>query len=327
MKISSLLRCGLAALLCALTLPAFAQFNGPGIVTGTDISNVNKPTAITTDQSLLYPPTRDLQLGSGDLLTIRVFGQADYDPVVRIGSDGRALLPLIGVVSLQGLTVTTAEQLLARKFEEAGMFKDPQVTIQVTDGPNSVVTVVGEAHGVIPVLGSRRLLDVLAAAGGIPATASHVITINRPGLSDPLVVDLGTDPTHSALANIPVFAGDTIVVARIGLVYVIGAFKNPGSIPLVQNTPLTLLEATSLSGGVAFEGKYDDLRLIRTVGNERTVTKLDMKKVLYGKAPDPILQPNDIIFLPNSTLKASIGNGSLGTLLGVIGLVISIAYR
>ena len=327
MKISSLLRCGFVALLCALTLPASAQFNGPGIVTGTDISNVNKPTAITTDQALLYPPTRDLQLGPGDQLTIHVFGQTDYEPIVRIGLDGKALLPLLGVVSLQGMTVTAAEELLARKFEDAGMFREPQVTIQVTDGPNSTVTVVGETHGVIPVVGSRRLLDVLAAAGGLPPTASHVITINRPGLADPLVVDLGTDPAHSSLANIPIFAGDTIVVSRIGLVYVIGAFKTPGSVPLVQNTPLTLLEATALSGGVAFEGKYDDLRLIRTVGNERTVTKLDMKKVLYGKAPDPILQPNDIIFLPNSTLKASIGNGSLGTLLGVVGLVISIAYR
>ncbi len=324
MKFSSLLRGGLATLICALVIPASAQFNGPGILSGADI---NKPAQVTTDQALLYPPTHDLQLAAGDVLLIHVFGQADYGPTVRIGTDGKVVLPLAGVVSLEGLTISAGEELIARRLEDAGMFRKPQVTIQVTEGPSAVVTVVGEMHGVIPIAGSRRLLDVLAVAGGIPPTASHVITINRPGLTDPLVIDLGTDPAHSALANVPVFAGDTIVVARVGLVYVIGAFKAPGSIPLVQNTPLTLLEATSLSGGVAFEAKYDDLRIIRTVGNERTVAKIDMKKVLYGKAPDPILQPNDIIFLPNSALKASIGNGSLGTLLGVVGLVISIAYR
>ena len=324
MKFSSLLRWGLATLICALVIPASAQFNGPGILSGADI---NKPALVTTDQALLYPPTRDLQLAAGDVLLVHVFGQSDYGPTVRIGSDGKVVLPLAGVVSLEGLTISAGEELIARRLEDAGMFKKPQVTIQVTEGPSAVVTVVGETHGVIPIAGSRRLLDVLASAGGLPPTASHVITINRPGLADPLVIDLGTDPAHSALANIPVFAGDTIVVARVGLVYVIGSFKNPGSIPLVQNTPLTLLEATSLSGGVAFEAKYDDLRIIRTVGNERTVAKIDMKKVLYGKAPDPILQPNDIIFLPDSTLKASINNGSLGTLLGVVGLVISIAYR
>jgi polysaccharide export outer membrane protein len=324
MKISSLLRGGLALLLCTLTLPSVAQFNGPGIVSGADI---NKPTTITTDRALLYPATHDQQLGTGDLLTIHIFGQADYTPIVRIGTDGKVMLPLIGVVSLDGLTVTTAEELIARRLEDAGMFENPQVTIQVTEGPNAVITVIGEAHGTIPVQGSRRLFDVLSAAGGLPPTANHVITINRPGLYEPLVVDLGTDPAHSSLANIPVFAGDTIVISRVGVVYMIGAFKTPNSIPLVQNTPLTLLEAASLSGGPAFEAKYNDLRLIRTVGNERTVVKLDMKKVLYGQAADPILQPNDIVFLPNSTLKSSIGNGSLGTLLGVVGLVISIAYR
>jgi polysaccharide export outer membrane protein len=122
-------------------------------------------------------------------------------------------------------------------------------------------------------------------------------------------------------------AGDTVVVSRIGLVYMIGAFKAPGTIALTAYTPLTLMQATALSGGVTFEGKYDDLRIIRTIGDKRTLVKVNVRDVLYGKAPDPILQSNDIVFLPTSALKASIGNGSVGTLLGVLGLVISIAYR
>jgi polysaccharide export outer membrane protein len=117
------------------------------------------------------------------------------------------------------------------------------------------------------------------------------------------------------------------VVSRIGVVYMIGAFKTPGTIPLTPYTPLTLMQATALSGGISFEGKFDDLRVIRTIGGERTVVKLDIKKVLYGKAPDPILQPNDIVFLPSSALKASIGNGSVGTLLGIASLLISVALR
>ena len=111
------------------------------------------------------------------------------------------------------------------------------------------------------------------------------------------------------------------------MVYIIGAFKTPGTIPLTPYAPLTLMQATALSGGVAFEGKYDDLRIIRTIGDRRTVVKLDVKRVLYGKDPDPILQPNDIIFLPSSALKASIGNGSVGTLLGIASLLISVTLR
>jgi polysaccharide export outer membrane protein len=180
---------------------------------------------------------------------------------------------------------------------------------------------------VIPIIGSRRLLDVLAVAGGLPPTASHVITISRPGVAEPLVVDLGTDPLHSGLANIPIFAGDTVIISRIGVIYMLGAFKIPGTIPLTQYSPLTLMEATAISGGLNFQGKYNDVRLIRTVGDHRTVVKLDIQRILHGSDPDPILQANDIVFLPDSAFKASISNGSLGTLLGIVSLLIAVIPR
>jgi polysaccharide export outer membrane protein len=295
---------------------AHAQFSGPG-PSGT--------ATLTTDRAILFPQAHDPRLSPGDLIGIRVFEQADYNPQVRLGGDGRVLLPLIGNVELNGLTVSEAELLIARRLQQAAIYRDPQVTIQVLEGPNQVATISGEVHSVVPVIGSRRLLDVLSVAGGLPATASHVITISRPGVPEPIVIDLGTDPLRSELANIPIFSGDTIIVSRIGVVYVVGAFRQQGAIPLTQYSPLTLMQATALSGGLLFEGKYSDVRLIRTEGNRRSVVKLDVKRVLQGKDPDPILQANDIVFLPNSTLKSSINNGSLGTLLGIVGLLISVA--
>jgi polysaccharide export outer membrane protein len=103
-----------------------------------------------------------------------------------------------------------------------------------------------------------------------------------------------------------------------------GAFKASGTIPLTQFAPLTLMEATALSGGVSFQGKYSDVRLIRTVGDHRTVVKLDIQRILHGKDPDPILQANDIVFIPDSTIKASMSNGSLGTLLGIVSLLLAV---
>jgi len=319
------LRCLLGLALGLAAVPALAQFNGPGSQTGTP--EMNRPVTLTTDPALLYPATHDLLLGPGDMIAVRVFAQADYTPQVRVGTDGNALLPLIGVVHLAGLSVTQAEELIQRKLIDAGIYRDPQVTLQITEGPNAVATVVGEAHGIVPIVGTRRLLDVLTTIGGLPATASHVVTIHRPGVAEPIVVDLGSDPMRSQLADIPIFAGDTIVVARIGVVYMLGSFKSPGVIPLNTYSQLTLMQATTLSGGLAFEGKYDDLRVIRTVGNQRTVVKIDVKKVLYGKAPDPILQPNDIVFLPSNAIKASIGNGTLNTVLSITGLLVALLYR
>jgi polysaccharide export outer membrane protein len=316
----------LAALLLTLCVPAaLAQFNGPGSQTGS--LEINRPVVLTTDQAVLYPPAHEVELGPGDLLSLRVFGQSEYTPVVRVGTDGNVLLPLIGIVHLGGLTVTGAEELVQRRLVEAGIYRNPQVTVQINEGPNSVATVIGEMHGLVPIVGTRRLLDVLTSIGGLPPTASHVITVHRPGVSEPIVVDMGSDPMRSQMANVPIFPGDTIVVARIGVVYMIGSFKSPGVIQLTPYTQLTLMQATAMSGGLAFEGQYNDLRVIRTVGDKRTVVKLDVKRVLYGKDPDPILQPNDIVFLPSNAIKASIGNGSLNTLFSVVGIILALGYR
>ena len=308
----------MGALAC-LAGPGSAQFSGPGPVAGAPTT-----ATVTSDRAVLFPAAHDARLSPGDLIAVRIFEQADYAPEVRLASDGSVLLPLIGVVRLNGLTVTDGERLIAQRLEEGGYYRNPQVTIQIVEGPNQVATVSGEVHGLIPIVGSRRLLDVLSAAGGLPPTASHVITISRPGQLEPIVVDLGTDPLRSELANVPIFAGDTIIIGRIGVVYIIGAFRTPGSIALTQYSPLTLLQATALSGGITFQGKYSDLRLIRTEGNRRVVVKLDIDRVMHGKAPDPILQANDIVFLPDSTIKASVANGSLGTLLGIVSLLISV---
>jgi len=293
-----------------------------GLGTGPSGLNATANPVLTTDRALLFPPDRDLQLGFGDLITVHLFGSTDYNPVVRIGTDGQVLLPLIGLVDLHGLTITAAEELIQKRLRDAGMFKDPQITVQLVEGPSAFVTVIGDVHGVVPVTGSRRLLDILAGAGGIPPTASHIITIQRPGKKS-LVVDLGNDPEQSDLANIPVFPGDTIVVAHLGVVYIVGEFKTQGAIPLTSGAPLTLLQATALSGGPAFDAKYADLHLIRTNGTQRTVVKLDIQKVLFGKAPDPLLQSGDIIFLPTSTLKQAIQSGGLNAILSLANLAFS----
>jgi polysaccharide export outer membrane protein len=315
------LRLSTALALLFACLSATAQFSGPSLPAGTGI---NRPTTLTTDPAILFPASRDVVLGGGDIITVRVFGPGDYSPTVPIGVDGKVQLPLIGVVSLQGLTVNAAEALIAQKLVDAGMFRDPQITITLVEGPRATVSIIGEVHGIVPIVGERRLLDVLAAGGGLPSTASHVITINRPGLDQPIVVDLGSDPARSALANIPIFGGDTIITARVGVVYVLGAFKAQGVIPLTQNSPLTLLQVTSISGGPAFEGDYSDLRIIRTIGNQRTLVKVDIKKVMYGKAPDPFLQADDVVFLPTNNLKSILKSGGIGTLLGVVSLLVAL---
>jgi polysaccharide biosynthesis/export protein len=306
---------------------AEAQFSGPALgIT----AEVNPPFTITTDPAILFPAGRDPYLGIGDVLSIRIFGNPDYTPTARIDLNGTVQLPLIGNILLNDLTVHQAQDLIAQKLIAAGMFREPQVSILITESPNQVVTLLGEVHGIVPVVGQRRLFDVLAggggsgggAGGGLPPTASHIITINRYGAAEPIVIDLGTDPAKSALINIPIFPRDTIIVPRVGVVYLLGAFKTQGAIPLSQNSPMTLMKVAALAGGPGFEGKFNDLRIIRTTGTTRQVVRVNISKVINGKIPDPVLQAEDIVFLPTDPMKSVIKNGGISTLLAIVSVLI-----
>jgi polysaccharide biosynthesis/export protein len=313
-----------------------AQFSGPALGISTPI---NPPVTITTDPAILYPANRDVYLWHDDLITVRLYASSDYVTTTRVGLDGTIQLPLIGSIQVEGLTVHQTQDLIAQRLVSAGMYRDPQVSIQIVESPNQTATVIGELHGIVAIIGERRLYDVLAAVGGgggfsttattvvvggggLPTTASHVITINRPGVAQPIVVDLGTDPAKSTEANIPIFPRDTIVVPRVGVVYLLGAFKVQGAIPLSQNSPMTLMKVAALTGGSGFEGKESDLRIIRSVGTERQVVRVDLKKIINGKAPDPVLQAEDIVFLPTNPMKAAIKNGGIGTLLGIVSVLL-----
>jgi polysaccharide biosynthesis/export protein len=301
-------------LLCQCANMALAQFTGPSIASS---ASVNLPMPPTTDPAILFPASREIHLEHGDLLTVHLYGTADYAPTARVSLDGAIQLPLIGLVHVEDLTLHEAQDLIAGRLTTAGMYRDPQVSIQIIESPNQLVTITGELHAVVPIAGQKRLFDVLAAAGGLTVTSSHTITINRPGVTQPIIVDLGTNPATSALSNVPIFAQDTIVVARVGVVYLLGAFKTQGPIPLQQNSPLTLMQAAAIGGGAGFEGKSNDLRIIRTVGLERKVVTVDLKKIFNGKAPDPVLQTDDIVFLPTSAMKAAIKGGGITTALGI----------
>ncbi len=303
------------ALLVALCAPLSAQFSGPALKMPSQANQVQTP---TNDPALLQTSSGDLVIAQGDVLTVRIFGSADFVPTVKVGADGTVSLPLIGTVPVAAMTVEHAADLIAKRLVSAGMYVNPQVSVQVSSATEQFVTVGGEMHAIVPITGDRRLLDILAVAGGLPLNASHVLTIQRPGVAKPIVVDLGTDPLRSEESNIPILARDTILVSRVGLVYVIGAFAHQGAIPLDQTSPLTLIQATSLSGGRGFEGRYEDLRIIRTEGLQRKVVRVDLKRILTGRDPDPILQADDVVFLPSNIVKAALKGGGLSVLSSLI---------
>jgi polysaccharide export outer membrane protein len=82
------------------------------------------------------------------------------------------------------------------------------------------------------------------------------------------------------------------------------------------------MQVTAIGGGAGYQAKLNDLRIIRTEGLTRKEVKVDVKKVLNGTAPDPVLQADDIVLLPTSAMKAAIKGGGAGVLLGIGSLLL-----
>jgi len=112
--------------------------------------------------------------------------------------------------------------------------------------------------------------------------------------------------------NIPVHPGDIVKVTRAGIVYVVGEVKKPGGFVLRRNENITVLQALALAEGLTRTSLKSQARIIRTdqTTNKRIEIPLDLGKILASKTPDPLLQPKDIIFVPDSSAKSAFYRGA-----------------
>jgi len=247
----------------------------------------------------------DSRLGTGDLLDISVYNVPELNTKSRLGNNGDVYLPLIDYVHLAGLTVAEAQALIEKRLSDGGFVKNPHVTLNVDQSVSQGASLLGEVArpGVYPIIGEPRLLDVISAAGGFTASAGQSITVTHRNQSDkPVTVPLNRKLTDNPASNIAVSPGDTILVHKADLVYVVGEVGRPSGF-LMNSDNLTVLKAIALAGGTTRLAKMNGVRILRKGPNGMTETPIELKKMLQAKVPDIPLRPDDILFVPSSMSK------------------------
>ncbi len=250
--------------------------------------------------------TQDIQIGAGDLIEIRVFGVQDLAQETRVSGTGDISVPLVGPVHVAGLTQSEAEALIANKLRDGGFIKDPHVSVFTKEYATQGISVLGEVSrpGVYPLLGPRKLFDVISMAGGLTTRAGKQITItHRDDPGDPLKIQLTGDPAKTAGTNPPVTPGDTIFVAKAGVVYVVGDVAHPAGFIMDNNERLTVLQAIALAGGTNKTASLRSARIIRKGPSGIQEIPMPLNKILSADAEDVPLQPEDVLFVPLSRAK------------------------
>ena len=109
----------------------------------------------------------EYRIGSQDLLEISVYGLPEFGRTVRVNSQGKITLPLIGLVDAVGMSAQRLERLIADRLSE-NFLQNPQVSVFIKEFTTLRFTVEGAVNkpGVYPLVGQMTLLRALAVAGG-----------------------------------------------------------------------------------------------------------------------------------------------------------------
>ena len=297
-----------------LLLPAlFWVAAASGVWAQSSLSSPQVPQAADSPSTSTQSTGTVLLIGGGDLLKVSIFGAPESDQEVRVDQAGNVSLSFIGSVHVAGLTNTEAQDLIAKKLVAGGFFAQPQVSVFEKEYATQGISVLGEVQhpGVYPILGTRRLFDVISLAGGTGPKAGRLVSIShRDHPESPRSVMLSNDANESAKSNIEVFPGDTVVVSRAGVVYVVGDVHRPSGVIMDNGTNMTVLQAIAMAEGTNPTASLNKAKLIRTTPTGRQEMPLALKDMLSSKAPDMRLQAEDIIFVPSSAAK-SVGRRTL----------------
>lgn len=149
-------------------------------------------------------PEAPYTLSSGDRLRVIVFGQDSLTNTYSVDGAGRVSMPLIGVVSAEGLTTAALEKAIESRLR-GGYLREPKVSVEVEAYRPFYVLGEVTTAGQYPFVNGLTVQKAVAIAGGFAPRASRwSVDVTR-------VIE-GVPSTASVPLTFPVRPGDTITV-------------------------------------------------------------------------------------------------------------------
>jgi polysaccharide export outer membrane protein len=234
-------------------------------------------------------------LGPGDVVRASVYGSPDLAVETRVSESGTMTFPLLGEVEVGGLTTQQAEKKIGSLLEKGGFLKNAQVNLLVTMLASQQVSVLGQVNrpGRYPIEGTRKVLDLLAMAGGVNTEGGDIVNLirNRNGTVTREAIDVVDMVRKGELdRDYEVASGDIIFVERAPRAYITGEVQRPG--PFRIERAMTVQQALSAGGGLTVRGSQRGVRLTRRDAN-------GLQRTVEAKFDD-LVQPDDVITVRES---------------------------
>jgi polysaccharide export outer membrane protein len=266
-----------------------------------------------------------LLIGPGDLLHLQVYDTPEMEQRARVTDAGTIPFSFLGSVNVSGLTPAQAAAQIEQRLMAAGVMLHPQVTVRVEAYATQNASVMGQVQkpGIYEIDTARKVVEVLAMAGGLTDMADRHITVERFGAAKQRVEYYFSNAAEAAFSADPmVYPGDTVIVPKAAVVYVLGDVSKPGGYPIItNNSRMTVLQAIALAGYANHTAAVGKSKLVRETPAGVKEIDLPVAEMQKGKKADVALLPDDVIYVPFSFAR-NLGVNSQGILASAASAVI-----
>lgn len=145
-----------------------------------------------------------------DLLRVDIYQEDDLRTMSRVDAKGKINLPLVGEVSVVGLTVSEAQKAVENAYRDGRYLRSPQVTINVEAYAAREVSIQGQVRSPgrypLPIETSMTVLELVTRAGGFTDTAKgtavNVTRVTPDGKKQVFTIDVDSLLKGKSGANI-----------------------------------------------------------------------------------------------------------------------------
>jgi polysaccharide export outer membrane protein len=271
--------------------------------------------AVITGTALAQSPSENsLLISPGDNLHITVLDMPEMEQYARVTDAGDVPIQGVGNVRVVNMSPAEAASAINDRYLSSHFLNHPEVSVVVDQYATQEVTLIGEikSPGAYPIATPRPILDVIALGGGLTELADREILVERHGdQTNPIRYNVSNDAQQAIKEQVLVNPGDTVVVAKAGIVYILGDVNRPGGYTMNNNeSKMSLLEALANAGGAAKTASLGHAYLIRK--SDHTETAISLGDILKGKREDFAMLPGDILYVPLSYTKNLVISSSAG---------------
>ena len=185
-------------------------------------------------------PDSGYTLDIGDILQIQLVGQNDYIKDFPVNSDGSVSLPDIGKITIAGLSLNDASELIKSKVNAAFIGTEAFINLSQIRDVNILVTGNAQNPGIYTLTGNSNILHAISAAGGISEFGSlrEINLIRDNNVIESLdVYDLLIEGKYNIKKRLR--SGDVVFVQpRKNIVTIDGAVNRPAKYEALDNQNL-----------------------------------------------------------------------------------------